>query len=282
MKFDELLEVAIVGFDYSSPLKDSDTVRVYHGTSDLDTVILAFTKGLSGAGRANRRYSYEFNNNPRGLFVTPDIKTAKEFGSFVIEFHTRVRDLEAPVWPGGAFTVQGGLSRLFDSEDEREEERLRQRMNWSSSEFEFVKQSDRPELAGYFLTVGERQALFTGDLNPNSIRAVWTSPDPSRIGQTYQRMSPRDFMKMADNAQVPTRFGRAGLDRDSEISRSSDKKVISPRDDISGEEFIDILARKYKGINRDQLIKTTRENPEVVRDRVWNDRQFRQIMSSLG
>ena len=95
-----LVEVKIIGRGIpKKPLSDSDTIRVYHGAYDLGTVVQALKYGLTGDIRADRRYSYEANNNPRGLFVTPDLDVAKEFGPYIIEFHTRVSDLEAPVWP---------------------------------------------------------------------------------------------------------------------------------------------------------------------------------------
>lgn len=284
MKLEEIFEVTVIGQSHSEPLKENDTVRVYHGTSDADTVLAAVTRGISGGSRVSRTYSYENNNNPRGLFVTPDIKTAKDFGSYVLEFQTRVSDLEAPVWPSGTFTVQGQMSGVFDTEDDREVERLRQRMNWSESEFEFVRNSDRPELAALFLVSGERQALFTGDLNANSIRAVWTSPDPTRIGQTYTRMSPRDFVRMAESQDgIPSRFGgrRGGLEKDSRAAQDSKGKLVNPRDDVSAEQLVDLMQQVYRTIPRDRIIKVMQDNPDTIRKRVWNDRQFNQVQQGL-
>ena len=282
MRIEHVLnEVKIVDRDFSEPLKDSDTVRVYHGTSDLDAIIIALTRGLTGGSRANRRFSFEANNNPRGLFVTPDLSAAKDFGSFVIEFQTKVGNLEAPVWPGGTFTVQGQMSSIFDTEDEREQERFRQRAKWSESQFDFVKDSDRPELAALFVIGGERQALFVGDLNANSIRAIWASPDPSRVGQTFKRLSPKEFMTLAKNEEVLTRFGsKRGLDKNSEAAINAKRKVINPRDEVSAEEFIEIVARKNNK-DEDQVERLIRKNPEIIKQRVWNDRQFNRIMNDL-
>ena len=149
MKIEDIMEVTIVD-THPTPLRDTDTVKLFHGTSNLDFIITAVKKGFSGDTYADRIYSYEYNNNPRGLFVTPDFKTAKYFGQYVIEFHARVSDLESPVWPNGSFTVQGGMSGIFSSEQERELERLRNREEYSNSDIEYIRNSDRPELAAIF------------------------------------------------------------------------------------------------------------------------------------
>lgn len=280
MRVEDLFEATVVGMNHNSPLKDGDTVRVYHGTSDINTLIVALTKGITGGKVADRKYSYESNNNPRGLFVTPDLRVAKEFGDYVMEFHTRVSDMEAPVWPGGTFTVQGGMSGIFDSDDDREAERLRQRMRWSEDELEFVRDSDRPELAAIFLASGERQALFTGDLNANSIRAIWASADPTRIGQTYTRLSPREFMKMANANEIPSWGSKTGLDHDSDVATDSRRKLVNPRDEVSGDDIIDALDKKFK-MDRSQIIKILKDHPEQVRKYVWSDRQFNQVMNDI-
>jgi hypothetical protein len=110
------------------PLKDNDTIRVYHGFNDFDDAIIAVKYGLSGKEKARRIYSYEANNNPYGLFVTLDFEKAKDFshprkdGTVVVfELNVKVSDLEAPVWPGGAFTTPGQYSQYWEDEEERYE-----------------------------------------------------------------------------------------------------------------------------------------------------------------
>lgn len=269
MRFQDLFEVSIIQQLHNQPIRDSDTVRVYHGTSDLDFVISAIKYGATGSSYAKRRYSYEANNNPKGIFVTPDLSVAKNFGPYILEFHTRVRDLEAPVWPGGSFTSPGQLSGIFDSEDDREQERLRQRMRWSQSEYEFVRNSDRPELAALFLMGGERQALFTGDLNRNSIRAIWASTDPSRINQPHRRMSTGDFMDAYD------------ADTSSDVMRSAKKKLVAPRDDVSGEEFIELVTSRFRSVDRQEAISIFKKSPQTIKDYVWSDRQANRIASDI-
>ena len=53
------------------PLRDDHSVRVYHGTPAPEVVLAVFTRGISGVVHVVRTYSYEQNNNPRGLFVSP-------------------------------------------------------------------------------------------------------------------------------------------------------------------------------------------------------------------
>lgn len=196
------------------PLKDTDVIRVYHGFNVFRDALDACAHGLSGKERAKRIYSYENNNNPNGLFVTADLKIAKGFTSSsdeylaVIEFHAKVSDLEAPVWPGGSYTVQGGLEQYFDNTSaethhaDREKERLAARerakefgqRDWSA----YITQSDRPELARMLYQSREQQALFIGDLNPNMIRAVWVSAKGGRpyhlSSDTFTRMTRADFV----------------------------------------------------------------------------------------
>lgn len=279
---DVLLEVTMITRDFDSPLKDDDSIRVYHGSDDIDFIYTALTYGVTGDVMANRRYSYEINNNPKGLFVTPDLDTAKEFGGYVLEFHTRIYDLESPVWPGGSFTVQGGISGIFGSNDEREEERLRQRMNWSQSELEFVRNSDRPELAALLISSGERQALFVGDLNRNSIRAVWGSEDPSRVGQQYNRMSPREFIDSLESGGIKGRFGStANIDHESEDIRKIKQKLVEPREEVTFDTIVDRVSEKRPFLDRDTIENIVRNNPESIRNFVWSDRQFDTILRTM-
>ena len=95
-----LQEVKVLGnetVDDQKPLMNNDTIRLYHGFNSPELLAEILTRGISGDRRIYRQYSYENNNNPKGLFSTPSIKTAKEFGDYIIEFHSRVGDLESPI-----------------------------------------------------------------------------------------------------------------------------------------------------------------------------------------
>ena len=234
-----------------APLKDTDVIRVYHGFNKFQDALDACAHGLSGKERANRIYSYENNNNPRGLFVTADLKVTKEFVSShdeylaVIEFHAKVSDLEAPVWPDGSYTVQGGLEKYFDMSSEethhadREKARLAARekakefgqKDWAS----YIAQSDRPELARLLYQSREQQALFIGDLNPNMIRAVWVSAKNGRpyhlIGDAYTRMSRADFVAKFKQDIKGRKYKPYG--------KNPQNKLYKPAEDWKGvEDFI--------------------------------------------
>lgn len=178
------------------PLRDSDRLIVYHGMRDQYEARWVVAKGTSGARRADRAYSYEYDNNPKGLFITLDLQTAKNFtGYAIIEFAVLYKELEAPVWPGGGFTVQGQMAQYFRGPADRQDavKLARTRAKESSKQdkaYEMIAQSDRPEVAFSLLNFGEFQALFTGHLNPNRIKAVWV-----REGNSWKRMSRQDYLK---------------------------------------------------------------------------------------
>ena len=215
------------------PLKDSDTILVYHGFHDPEDVILTLKYGLSGKVKARRIYSYENNNNPRGLFVTTRLDKAKEFAGghklhAIIEFHAKVKDLEAPVWPGGGYTVQGELAQYFKDDSDRDlatkAERERYRTHPDSPEA--VQKSDRPEVAGRLFLDYEQQALFTGSLNPNGIRAVWVrkrepGKDYMRITTPFVRMKPKQFLK---------EFGEIELSKQGQEKERDAEKAFFPRE----------------------------------------------------
>jgi hypothetical protein len=227
------------------PLKDSDTIRVYHGFNNNIHALQAIQYGLTGKDRAKRIYGYESGNNPYGLFVSVDFDTAKKFGSIIIEFQCKVSDLEAPVWKGGSYFVQGQKTQSF-AEGEREEERMRKRDIHSKSKRDVISKSDRPELAETIFDNPERQALYIGDLNPNMIRAIWTHENKllnRRINGDYERMNKREFMEKYGNDILN------GIDNDDygksiyvdDFMRTK-SKLFKPNDDFN----IDIAMKKLK------------------------------------
>lgn len=218
--------------DDRQPLKDSDTIRVYHGFHDLSEIIKATVNGLSGKERAARRYSYEFNNNPKGLFVTISLDIAKDFGNYIAEIHTRVSDLEAPVWPGGGYTVQGQMEKYFKDDNDREDARLQRRSTSSKSKYDSIKNSDRPELAELLYNSYEQQALFTGELNKNSIRAIWINTTPQKSGKysTYKRLSVPEFIKEYSGQMTDARF--------------TNTRVLQPRDKFELNDFLEKIIKQ--------------------------------------
>lgn len=152
-----------------SPLKDDEIVTVYHGIAYLRDVFKILNNGVDGKSPITRKDEYETQENPTGLFVTPSLKTAEYFANsgYIIEFNCKVSDLETPIW-----NKKDG----DDVVNNRQAMKNSLRDKHSKSTIPFVKNSDRPELAYSFSRSIEPQALFTGTLKPNQIKAVWYEP----------------------------------------------------------------------------------------------------------
>ena len=183
IKFDNFLnEVRYVNTNYPAimtepPLKDDETIRVFHGFDNFKDVEHILKYGMSGKETARRIYSYESGNNPYGLFVSIKIEVViRNFAhsGVIFEFSSKVTDLEAPVWVGGrSYFVPGEFTKSFKDLDEREQQRLINRNKHLNNELKAISLSDRPELAETIFENPERQALYTGNLNPNMIKYIW-------------------------------------------------------------------------------------------------------------
>ena len=240
--------------DNESPIMDNETIRVYHGFASMDDAERVLERGISGKVRANRRHSYEFRNNPKGVFVSIDLNVAKEFGGsgVIIEFTSKVSDLESPVWKGGKFFVQGEYTKQFDDDDDREAERTTRRKDTDTSDDPKISGSSRSELADSIFNNSEKQALFIGDLNPNMIKAVWYNKvldEDRRTNGKWERMSRKEFIKMKDISPLPPYEQQDGF-----------RGKFRPADDftfknflINGEYPVDFLESLFDGsidINR--------------------------------
>jgi len=184
------------------PLNDSEKIRVYHGFYSYKDVEEVLKKGLSGKERAKRIYSYESGNNPKGLFVSVDFDVVKRnfaHSGVIIEFTTKVSDLEAPVWVGGrSYFVQGEYTQSFKDMDEREQQRIINRQKSGESPYEYISKSERPELASTIFDNSEKQALYIGDLNPNMIKNIWYNENLHKRNNTkgkWEKMTRKDFIK---------------------------------------------------------------------------------------
>ena len=226
------MDYRLIDLNNQEPLKDTDTIRVFHGFYSYKDFAEIIKSGLSGKDIAKRVYSYESGNNPKGLFVTADFNVAKRnFASsgIIIEFTCKVSDLEAPVWAGGRYFHQGEYAKSFSDWDwksvtskQREEELLRRRELSSKSEYEFIRNSDRPELAESLYDSSEYQALFVGDLNPNMIKYIWYKDKDKnvRYNDAYVKYNRKDFIK---KFKIDTNIG--------------DYKIYYPNDDFSIDDF---------------------------------------------
>ena len=217
-------------------LKKNDIIRLFHGFRDLEDAIAACRYGLSGKSRVGRAYSYEADNNPQGLFVTTDPKKASEFGAWVIEFHANMNELEAPVWPGGSYTVQGQMAQYFGNKAKREEERMNARQKAVDKNVPPISQSERPELANTLFGFGESQALFIGHLNPNRIARVWLRNNQN--GQ-LTKVSREEFLKRNKGFEFKG-------NRDNESSISS-RRVFRVDEEFDPNKFVQNFVDRYGG-----------------------------------
>jgi len=251
-------------YNITEPFKEDDILTVYHGFNDFDEAYSAVVNGLSGKERVPRRYSYESNNNPYGLFVSLDRKTVEEFtGSYgiavIAEIKAKYSDLESPVWPGGSYTVQGGYSQYWsvnNLEKEREQQRLKNReeiRNKAKEQIEKNRQfgrpddqyvsiyhSDRPELAASLLGA-EYQALFVGHLNPGDIEYLWVREPASdgyhHINDPFIRMSRDEFLE---------KFSNYELDKKSSVyDRIYHRKIFLPNEEFDPDKFVNYMIEKY-------------------------------------
>lgn len=248
-----LLEVRVINprsWNKETPIKDSDVIRVYHGFSGnaykYPRVIAKF--GLSGKSRISRTYSYESGNNPRGLFVSIDFDLVKRYfanSGFIMEFHAKVSDLEAPVWnsESGGYFVQGQLTKSFKNDAEREARRKKNQEEFRKHKHAAISQSDRPDLAYWLLEGSENQALFTGDLNPNMIRAFWVNEElinNRRLGGKWERISRNEMIKRYP--PIKRKSLSIGTPKFSDVYYDAANKKYRPNDDFD----IDVLYDEYK------------------------------------
>lgn len=232
------------------PLKKGDTITVYHGYNNYNDALLAAKHGLSGGVKVPRVYSYESDNNPKGLFVTPKFKTATEFSggyklSVILEFDADLSELEAPVWPGGSWTGFGGYSQYFgwgaEGRAKRNKARKEIEKTAGKDEYapEYVKVSDNPHLADMLLNKGEPQALYVGHLNPNRIKAFHVrelNDDRTWKGE-WTSYSREEFLQKYSELE----------DKKHKPRSEYEYKMFSPDEEFSGELFKQRLQEKFKG-----------------------------------
>ena len=226
--------------DQKVPLKDNETIRVYHAFNNPQDLYDILKYGTSGKLRAKRIYSYEANNNPKGFFVSIDFKTVKGFGQYIMELHTRVSDLEAPVWPSGSYTVQGEYSKYWDEENPREKGTEAAREKAKQSKEDYIRNSDRPELADSLYNNYEKQALFVGELDANSIRAIWVNKDMKKDGRysTYDRMSVKEFLKT----------------HPSKPSSEHRFKIFTPREEFDVDVMLKRFNQRFDRMSTDDIL----------------------------
>jgi hypothetical protein len=231
------------------PLKTGDTVRVFHGFHRFDHALEIAKYGMSGKERVARLYSYENDNNPHGLFITMKFKIAADFvGAYVeqciMEFTSNFDDMEAPVWPGGSYTVQGEQEQFFghgatgrakrrQRGREAEQEVVDTLARRDDPRLAHIGQSDKKNLAFLLTNTREYQALFVGDLHPDAITAFYIRPSGARITDPWSRLSRQDFI---------AKYGAIKIKTDKHM------RLFAPTESFDGEQFLERLsARMNRG-----------------------------------
>jgi hypothetical protein len=234
-----------------NPVKSGDTFTVYHGFNRLSDAVNTASHGLSGRSRARRIYSYEADNNPYGLFITLSMDIAKKFlgahaDKVIMEFVATYDELEAPVWPGGGYTVQGQMTQSFGggSPGENRRRRINHRKNaeqemGDSENYDHVNDSDEKYLASLLTASSEYQALYIGNLNPSDITAFWVRPDDGRDAR-YDKVN--NWTKFTASEMIE----KYGDKKDSEHDR-----VYKANDVFDGDEWIALMVDAYSEVKID-------------------------------
>lgn len=285
-------EIRVINPDNSlivneKPLRDSDIIRVYHGFNNYEDAIMAVKFGFSGKEKAKRVYSYESNNNPYGLFVTLDFETAKKFThprskkgiSVILELSVKVSDLEAPVWPGGSYTVQGQMAQFWkDEKDRYKQGTLKAREEAKNSDIDFITNSDRPEVAATLMG-SEKQALFIGDINPNMIKSVFYGEsgkhgiNPSR----FERMAPKKFLNKFESHEPERNYDNTISNKGMEYNRKKNK-FFNPNDEFSMDKLDKIIKDKNYGYDSaEELVGILIKHNEL--ENYFYPKQIKQINS---
>lgn len=246
------------------PIKNNDTIRVFHGT-DLKTAVQIATEGVSGQQWTPRKYSYEQGMNPIGLFVSTDFDLVKEFAnpfqggknknaSVIIEFTARASDLDTPVWNGqDSYFGQYSNPQPFRDKTERDTQKEKYNINARSHEKDYIRNSDNPAMAKNIFDNNEHQALFIGNLNPNMIKRFWVKTYQAQksvaMEQQYTPMKLSVFLKKYADTEFYDGRDRDGTQR---FSQFKSNKLYRPNDDFKGfEDF----AKRFIEYDKNRNIK---------------------------
>lgn len=252
---------------YQDPIKNEETLRVFHGCDNLSDALIFAKYGTSGKERHARKYSYEMGMNPAGIFVTTDFKIAAEKFSYghvanvVIEFSAKVTDLDTPVWNNsGSYFGQGSNPQPFRDRNERETQKQSYNDEASKSDETRISQSDNKALAQMIFANNEHQALYSGDLNPNMIKRFWVKNKETKY--RWIKLNRAEFLKKFSEEEIS--------DNVNDSHNNPEYKLYKPNDDYNGfEDLVNKVAEGYKGkdeVVTDEDLQRYRENLEDVFD----------------
>lgn len=287
------------------PIKDTDKIRVYHGT-DLKNAVLIAKEGVSGQQWTPRKHSYEAGMNPIGLFVSTDFYKVTEFANpfdggkdknaaVIIEFTAKASDLDTPVWNGqGTYFGQYSNPQPFRNKEERDSQRQKYHDDASNHEWDYVRNSDNPAMAKNIFYNNEHQALFLGNLDPNMIKRFWVKKYEEYIAvgeKRYIPMTRQQFLKEYGGTGFYSGYKDRKTGKDVYNPLIS-RKIYRPNDNFTGFEdcarrFIEYEKKdnpkayqrqlKYYDGGEEGLYRHYMETfPELLEDEHWD--YFKEIM----
>jgi hypothetical protein len=204
-------------------LRPDDRLTLYHGTSLSESYHLL--NGFDATTIKSRQYG---GPKHRGLFVTPDIETARRFASYgpvILELVVRAKNLHGTDFSG----VTG-----------RENPRAQQ--VWKK----WFPNSFRPYLSETLSQRSEPQALLIGLVSPSQITRVWMGESEKGIseGRWYTREAFLNLgLKLTPARQLP--YGPKRDLRDLGVDTTSTR--------LSYDQLLDAVAVLLGGYDREEL-----------------------------
>jgi hypothetical protein len=209
-----LLEAAKAVTTSLTDLSEDNWLVVYHGTSLSEVPSL-----INGFDATRLKYRLYGGPKHRGLFVTPDFKTAERFapyGEVILELVVRAKNLHG--------TDYSGRTGRQQKPEKRTEE-------WLAGKF---PNSFRPYLSLTLMQSVEPQALLIGLVSPKQILRVWYRASRADAGKWYTRS---EFLSLGLEAG-PNEESAQGIKKKVEDLGID---LSSPR--LSLDEFLDAAAK---------------------------------------
>ena len=209
-----LLEAAKAVTTSLTDLSEDDWLVVYHGTSLSEVPSL-----INGFDATRLKYRLYGGPKHRGLFVTPDFKTAERFapyGEVVLELLVRAKNLHGTDYSGRTGRQQ------------KQEQKTKE---WLAGKF---PNSFRPYLSLTLTQTPEPQALLIGLVSPKQILRVWYRASRADTGKWYTR---NEFLALGLEAG-PNAESAQGINKKVEDIGID---LSSPR--LSLDEFLDAAAK---------------------------------------
>ena len=239
-----LLEAAKAVTTSLTDLSEDDWLVVYHGTSLSEVPSL-----INGFDATRLKYRLYGGPKHRGLFVTPDFKTAERFapyGEVVLELLVRAKNLHGTDY-------YGRTGRQQNQEQKTEE--------WLAGKF---PNSFRPYLSLTLTQSVEPQALLIGLVSPKQILRVWYKSTRSDAGRWYTRSEflalgleagpsadePQGIKKKVEDLGIDLSSPRLSLDevldataRLADVPRSRVESALSVRAPKGEDEMVRLIER---------------------------------------